>query len=81
MCGVIEPKRGVDSDAEATMVGRVGLETVDNSDMCERAGCARRPEDLRGVSVGTPETRVSALTSQRLVTPMIVAIRTQWVNA
>ena len=35
MRGVIEPDRGIDPDAKATMVGRVGLKTVNNGDMRE----------------------------------------------
>ena len=63
------------------MVGGVGLETVDDSDMCVRAECARRPEDLRGVSAGAPETRASTLTSQRPVTPMLAAVRARRIDA
>ena len=36
MRGVVEPDRGVDADAEATKVGGVGLETIDDGDVGER---------------------------------------------
>ena len=35
MCGVIKPYQGVDLKAEATMVGRVGFNTINDCNMHE----------------------------------------------
>jgi hypothetical protein len=48
--GMKEPDGGIDSDAKTPEIGRVQLESIDDSEVCERSQLTRGSKDLREIS-------------------------------